>query len=86
MIADKFFLVTGGAGFIGGNLTHYLLERRAGVVVLDSLTYAGHKAFLARAFEDPRFTFVEGDIADAELLRSLFERYRFASLDRKSVV
>ena len=80
MIADKFFLVTGGAGFIGSNLTHYLLERRAGVVVLDSLTYAGHKASLARAFEDPRFTFVEGDIADAELLRSLFERYRFAGV------
>ena len=80
MTADKFFLVTGGAGFIGSNLTHYLLERRAGVVVLDSLTYAGHKASLARAFEDPRFTFVEGDIADAELLRSLFERYRFAGV------
>ena len=80
MIADKFFLVTGGAGFIGSNLTHYLLERRAGVVVLDSLTYAGHKASLAKAFEDPRFTFVEGDIADAELLRSLFERYRFAGV------
>lgn len=59
-------LVTGGAGFIGGNFVHYWLRRHADdrVVVLDALTYAGNLATLERAAEDPRYAFVRGDIAD----------------------
>lgn len=71
-------LLTGGAGFIGSNLTRMLLasdEARATVeqvVVLDALTYAGHRASLADVEKDPRFDFVEGDICDRALVERMF--------------
>ncbi|MGV1034557.1 MAG: dTDP-glucose 4,6-dehydratase [Microbacteriaceae bacterium] len=65
-------LVTGGAGFIGSNFVRYLLEQTDHrVVVLDKLTYAGNLASLA-GLPDDRFTFVQGDIADATLVDRLF--------------
>ena len=72
-------LVTGGAGFIGSNLVHYLLgqaEKDLGIVIervvtLDLLTYAGNRASLAAADADPRHTFVQGDICDSALVSSL---------------
>ncbi|MEV7798394.1 dTDP-glucose 4,6-dehydratase [Microbacterium foliorum] len=65
-------LVTGGAGFIGSNFVHHVVENTdAHVTVLDKLTYAGNEASLAGIPED-RLRFVEGDIADAELVDSLF--------------
>lgn len=65
-------IVTGGAGFIGSNFVHYVLRERADwhVTVLDKLTYAGNRANLQGLPED-RFTFVRGDICDAELLDTL---------------
>ena len=64
-------LVTGGAGFIGSNFVHYVLENTdSTVTVLDSLTYAGNLASLD-GLPDGRFTFVKGDIRDAELVDSL---------------
>ena len=58
-------LVAGGAGFIGSNLVRLLLARtEARVVVLDRLTYAGNLASLADVRTHPRFSFVQGDIAD----------------------
>ncbi|MDY0911239.1 dTDP-glucose 4,6-dehydratase [Rathayibacter festucae] len=64
-------LVTGGAGFIGSNFVHLTLRERpdAQVTVLDKLTYAGNRASLAPVAD--RITFVEGDIADAELVDRL---------------
>jgi dTDP-glucose 4,6-dehydratase len=65
-------LVTGGAGFIGSNFVHYVLQNTEhSVTVLDSLTYAGNEASLVGLPEN-RFTFVKGDIRDAELVDSLF--------------
>ncbi|WP_167051080.1 dTDP-glucose 4,6-dehydratase [Salinibacterium sp. ZJ77] len=65
-------LVTGGAGFIGSNFVHHLIEHTGHTVtVLDKLTYAGNLASLEGLPED-RFTFVKGDIADAELVDRLF--------------
>ena len=65
-------LVTGGAGFIGSNFVHYVLEHTEDhVTVLDKLTYAGNRASLAGLPED-RFTFVQGDITDASLVGDLF--------------
>lgn len=66
-------LVTGGAGFIGSNFARRILETRpdARVTVLDKLTYAGNRANLADLEADARFTFVQGDIADAELVDKL---------------
>ncbi|MHB1193089.1 MAG: dTDP-glucose 4,6-dehydratase [Longimicrobiales bacterium] len=59
-------LVTGGAGFIGSNLVHWLLANRPDVRVinLDALTYAGNLESLKDVEEDPRYTFVHGDICD----------------------
>ncbi|GHG56103.1 dTDP-glucose 4,6-dehydratase [Flavimobilis marinus] len=64
-------LVTGGAGFIGANFVHQTVRERpeARVTVLDALTYAGSRASLAGL--DEAITFVEGDIADAELVDRL---------------
>ncbi len=64
-------LVTGGAGFIGANFVHQTVRERpeAKVTVLDALTYAGSRASLAGLEE--AIIFVEGDIADADLVDRL---------------
>lgn len=70
-------LVTGGAGFIGGNFIHYLLANSdMRVVNLDLLTYAGNSATLAAIDGDPRYRFVHGDIGDKELVTRLMAEYR----------
>ncbi|MCG2620531.1 dTDP-glucose 4,6-dehydratase [Arthrobacter sp. I2-34] len=64
-------LVTGGAGFIGSNFVHYVLENTGHTVtVLDKLTYAGNKASLAGLPAD-RCRLVRGDIADAAVVDPL---------------
>lgn len=72
-------LVTGGAGFIGGNFVYYILNHHPGdqVVCLDKLTYAGNMQTLGTAVKNKNFRFVKGDITDRELVFSLFERERF---------
>jgi dTDP-glucose 4,6-dehydratase len=70
-------LVTGGAGFIGANLVRHLLEHGAArLVVLDKLSYAGHRESLAELEGNSRFTFVQGDIGDRALVGGLLERER----------
>jgi dTDP-glucose 4,6-dehydratase len=65
-------LVTGGAGFIGSNFAHYVLEETDHqVVTLDALTYAGRKSNLDGVLESPRHEFVEGDIRDRTLVIDL---------------
>lgn len=61
-------VVTGGAGFIGSNFVHLLLQERKDVrvVVLDKLTYAGNLANLNEVAENPRFSFVQMDICAPE--------------------
>jgi dTDP-glucose 4,6-dehydratase len=67
-------LVTGGAGFIGSNFVHHVMQTTDdSVIVLDKLTYAGNLASLD-GLPDDRFTFVRGDIADAELVDELFAK------------
>jgi dTDP-glucose 4,6-dehydratase len=66
----KRLLVTGGAGFIGSNFVRRTLARHPyEVVVLDKLTYAGNLANLRSVEADPRYTFVQGDIANPEIVR-----------------
>ncbi|OJU44897.1 MAG: dTDP-glucose 4,6-dehydratase [Microbacterium sp. 69-7] len=66
-------LVTGGAGFIGSNFVHHVIAHTDDhVTVLDKLTYAGNLASLGGLPAD-RFSFVEGDIADAALVDGLFD-------------
>jgi len=65
-------LVTGGAGFIGSNFVHHIIDNTdLHVTVLDKLTYAGNLRSLD-GLPDDRLTFVQGDIADAALVDELF--------------
>ncbi len=76
-------LITGGAGFIGGNFVHHWFERRAQlglpeerVVVFDKLTYAGNPATIAEFLQDGRATLVHADICDAAAVRQALEAYQ----------
>ena len=71
-MSDQFknIVVTGGAGFIGSNFVHWVLDNQpdAHVTVLDALTYAGNRA----GCDPERMTFVHGDICNAGLVDRLF--------------
>ena len=75
----KNILVTGGAGFIGSNFVHYLLENYDDIQIvnLDLLTYAGNLDNLADVAEDKRCFFVRGDIHDRKLVEELFDKWDF---------
>ena len=70
-------LVTGGAGFIGSNFVPYFCEKypQYHVINLDLLTYAGNPDNLRECESMLNYTFVQGDICDAELISRLFEEY-----------
>ena len=71
----KKIIVTGGAGFIGGNFVHYMLKKypQYQIVCLDALTYAGNLETLASIVEHKKFKFVKLDIADRDGVYKLFE-------------
>jgi dTDP-glucose 4,6-dehydratase len=73
----KNILVTGGAGFIGSNFVHLLLEKYddLNVVVYDKLTYAGNLDNLAPVADDPRYHFHQGDICDAGEVEKIIQTY-----------
>ena len=68
-------IVTGGAGFIGGNFIHYHLKAHPEdrVICIDKLTYAGNLSTLAPVMNDPNFRFVRLDICDRDGVFKLFE-------------
>ena len=72
-------LVTGGAGFIGSNFIHYIIEKYPDyeVVNLDLLTYAGNLESLKDIEDMSNYRFVHGDIADRPFVMDLFEQERF---------
>ena len=71
-------LVTGGAGFIGSNFIRYILSETGWTITnLDKLTYAGNLENLADVQDDPRYSFVRGDIAEATFINSLFTEKKF---------
>lgn len=71
----KTILITGGAGFIGSNFVPYFCEKypQYKIINLDKLTYAGNLDNLRECDSMPNYTFVQGDICDAELIDKLFD-------------
>lgn len=72
-------LVTGGAGFIGGNFCHYMVDHypNYSIVTLDALTYAGNLETLEPIMRKSNFKFVKGDITDRLFVNQLFEDEKF---------
>lgn len=73
----KSILITGGAGFIGSNFLPYFIEQHQDcrIINLDKLTYAGNLDNLSELQGHERYEFVQGDICDANLLKSLFTQF-----------
>ncbi len=73
------FLVTGGAGFIGGNFLHIMVNRYPDdeYVCIDALTYAGNMETLEPIMNKPNFRFVHENICNREAVFKLFEKERF---------
>jgi dTDP-glucose 4,6-dehydratase len=70
-------LVTGGAGFIGSALVRHLIEHTGHHVLnLDNLTYAGSLRSLDGVAENPRYSFVKGDIGDAALVSTVLDEFQ----------
>lgn len=72
-------LITGGAGFIGGNFCHYLVNKYPNyiIVALDALTYAGNLETLEPIINRPNFRFIKGDITDRVFIDQLFLKEKF---------
>lgn len=70
------WLVTGGAGFIGGNFVLDAVPLGIRIVNLDALTYAGNRDTLASLEDDPNHVFVHGDIGDRALVARLLAEYQ----------
>ena len=77
-------LITGGAGFIGANLVHHLLDLQdrgeldaaTQILVVDKLTYAGNRRYIADALEArDTLSFVQADIADMPTMRRIFDEF-----------
>ncbi len=69
-------LVTGGAGFIGSNFIHYMIEKypEYKIVNLDKLTYAGNLENLKDLESNPNYSFVKGDIGNKELVEYIVDQ------------
>lgn len=78
----KKILITGGAGFIGSHVVRRFVTTypEYEIVNLDKLTYAGNLANLTDIEDQPNYRFVKGDIVDAALIDSLFEKESFDSV------
>ncbi len=75
-LAGKTLLVTGGCGFIGSNFIHYWLEKYSDsqIINLDKLTYAGNPDNLRDIENDPRYSFVKGDVCNPDLVKKLMKK------------
>ncbi|WBL27211.1 dTDP-glucose 4,6-dehydratase [Zunongwangia sp. HGR-M22] len=75
-------LVTGGCGFIGSNfIIHYLKNNLDSAIInLDALTYAGTIDNLSELKNNDRYTFIEGDICDRDLIEKIFHKYNIKNV------
>ena len=78
-MTNKKVLVTGGAGFIGGNFVQYMVEKypQYAIYNLDLLTYAGDLTKHTEFEQKGNYHFVKADIADREVILDLFEKEKF---------
>ena len=74
----KTIIVTGGAGFIGGNFVYYMLNKYPDykIICVDCLTYAGNLSTLKDALKNPNFRFEKLNICDKEGIKKLFAEVR----------
>jgi dTDP-glucose 4,6-dehydratase len=71
------WLVTGGAGFIGGNFVlRQVLENNVRIINLDKLTYAGNLDTLKQLENNDNHVFIQGDITDNDLVAEIFQKYQ----------
>ena len=79
MEAFKTILITGGAGFIGSHVVRKMVNKypNTQIVNLDALTYAGNLNNVADIASASNYTFVQGDIIDASIVKALFDQYQF---------
>jgi len=75
-------LITGGAGFIGSNFVHYILDKykNYNVVNLDNLTYAGNLLNLADIENNPRYRFIKGNITNYDLAEFILKEYKIDAI------
>ncbi len=72
---QKTIIVTGGAGFIGGNFIHYMINKYENyrIICVDALTYAGNMETLEAVKDNKNFAFYKIDITDRSEIFKLFE-------------
>jgi dTDP-glucose 4,6-dehydratase len=75
----KKILITGGAGFIGSHVVRRFVNNYPSCQIfnLDALTYAGNLENIADIEQAPNYTFIKGDIVDADFINDLFQKYQF---------
>ena len=75
-------MVAGGAGFIGSNFIHYMLETHADYEIInyDSLTYAGNLDNLKDIENNPKYHFEQGDITDLARINEVMQKYGITHL------
>lgn len=75
----KKILITGGAGFIGSHVVRLFVNKYPEIEIfnLDKLTYAGNLLNLTDIENRPNYTFIKGDIVDADFIENLFKTHRF---------
>jgi dTDP-glucose 4,6-dehydratase len=77
ILGDAMLLITGAAGFIGGNFVHHWFANDSEpVIVLDKLTYAGNPQTIAPFLTTGRCELVQGDIGDRSVVAGLLARYK----------
>lgn len=82
LIRTRTLLVAGGAGFIGSNFIHHILEKYPSykIVNYDKLTYAGNLDNLKNVEKDPRYTFIQGDIADLDAVEKIIAEHHVEAI------
>jgi len=76
-ILKKKIMITGGAGFIGSSLIHFLINETDNQVLnLDKLTYASNIQSLKSIRDNPRYQFIQGDICDSKVVKKLFKDFQ----------